>query len=537
MERLVIMENGEEHTYNITSRVITIGRSSKNDVPVKDRNASRRHCNILKIADSWFVVDCDSQNGTFVNGEKIKKRELEDGDKISISSTEILFLIAANKDEIPEAQESQPKAAMSPSPSVSTSTPQEAKDEQPDAGNPEEDDKNETSESGLLAQAGFTKDEKKTERATRPSEEIAMEVKPKESAPEEPASVNKEPPRATARQPILTNPQNIRWVKKCYEQLQKQLVPDFIEQDATVKMLFLALISGGHCLLQGNSLVHQQVLLHKMAKCLGLSCQFVFLQQHSQLPSVSSEYDVIVIANVTEHYAQLASFLMDQNLAPLHFQGNKANKVPMIVVCDPAANLNSIPLALRNAFMFILELPQPTLVQETAILGYWQKQSERPAPMITGKDDIYSFRHIVDSIRIPYGLQEYIAKLVCGARPEHPQAVTCVRTNLKAGPDSFSSILIQHASQAYSAFHSHEEVTKTDIQAIAGLILPPKFILNPATPATPAASPATPPATPEAPVATPETPTASPVSPAQIFQNLLTELEPKESNETGSIKA
>ena len=53
-------------------RVVTIGRSSQNEVVINDAKASRVHGQILKYDDgSYGIVDFGSTNGTFVNGNKI----------------------------------------------------------------------------------------------------------------------------------------------------------------------------------------------------------------------------------------------------------------------------------------------------------------------------------------------------------------------------------------------------------------------------------------------------------------------------------
>lgn len=61
-----------------------LGRLDSNDIPVHDRKASREHAKIYKQGAQYAVVDLNSSNGTFVNGEKITKRVLEDGDEIRI---------------------------------------------------------------------------------------------------------------------------------------------------------------------------------------------------------------------------------------------------------------------------------------------------------------------------------------------------------------------------------------------------------------------------------------------------------------------
>ena len=53
-------------------RVITIGRSSQNDVPINDGKVSRHHCQIIQHDDGSFSLsDFGSTNGTYVNGQRI----------------------------------------------------------------------------------------------------------------------------------------------------------------------------------------------------------------------------------------------------------------------------------------------------------------------------------------------------------------------------------------------------------------------------------------------------------------------------------
>lgn len=53
-------------------KVITIGRSLENDVPIDDPCASRHHLQIIQHDDGHFTLsDFGSTNGTYVNGQKI----------------------------------------------------------------------------------------------------------------------------------------------------------------------------------------------------------------------------------------------------------------------------------------------------------------------------------------------------------------------------------------------------------------------------------------------------------------------------------
>ena len=54
-------------------KVITIGRNSKNDVKINDRNVSNHHLQIIQTDKGDFkLVDLDSTNGTYINGNRVK---------------------------------------------------------------------------------------------------------------------------------------------------------------------------------------------------------------------------------------------------------------------------------------------------------------------------------------------------------------------------------------------------------------------------------------------------------------------------------
>ncbi|MBP5758109.1 MAG: FHA domain-containing protein [Bacteroidales bacterium] len=70
-------------------KVITIGRGNDNDVVINDITASSRHLQIIQHDDGHFsLVDLDSSNGTFVNGQKISgEKTLDPYDFVRIGNT------------------------------------------------------------------------------------------------------------------------------------------------------------------------------------------------------------------------------------------------------------------------------------------------------------------------------------------------------------------------------------------------------------------------------------------------------------------
>ncbi len=73
---------------------VVIGRDAGNDLALPwDREVSRVHALLERLAGSWTVVDDDlSRNGTFVNGPRVRgRRRLNDRDAIRVGGTQALY--------------------------------------------------------------------------------------------------------------------------------------------------------------------------------------------------------------------------------------------------------------------------------------------------------------------------------------------------------------------------------------------------------------------------------------------------------------
>jgi len=94
--RIIWTEGNEEKVQLINTAELTFGRATDSNIVVKDQRASRNHCVILSNPEGYLVMDKESANGTFVNGEKVvKSRKLNDGDKLLVGDTEFRFELIA----------------------------------------------------------------------------------------------------------------------------------------------------------------------------------------------------------------------------------------------------------------------------------------------------------------------------------------------------------------------------------------------------------------------------------------------------------
>lgn len=76
---------------SITRSPVVIGRMSTCDIVLSDPNVSRRHAELRRDGDVWALVDLGSTNGSMVDGGPIKEQVLEDGNRLSFGSTDLIF--------------------------------------------------------------------------------------------------------------------------------------------------------------------------------------------------------------------------------------------------------------------------------------------------------------------------------------------------------------------------------------------------------------------------------------------------------------
>jgi len=100
MAKLVLSQDGViTREFSLDHDVLTIGRKSANDIQIDDISVSGTHARVLVEKNFYmetlkdiYIEDADSTNGSFVNGNKIKKHMLRHGDVIQIGRHDFKFL-------------------------------------------------------------------------------------------------------------------------------------------------------------------------------------------------------------------------------------------------------------------------------------------------------------------------------------------------------------------------------------------------------------------------------------------------------------
>jgi two-component system, cell cycle response regulator len=95
---IVLYPEGQDlgRRIDLRSAALELGRAAAADLRLDDEHASRRHARLERRNECWGIVDLDSKNGTFVNGERVSDTLLTDGDLVVVGATILKFLTGAS---------------------------------------------------------------------------------------------------------------------------------------------------------------------------------------------------------------------------------------------------------------------------------------------------------------------------------------------------------------------------------------------------------------------------------------------------------
>ncbi|WEG10137.1 FHA domain-containing protein [Microbacterium horticulturae] len=77
--------------YLLDNDVMTVGRHPEADIFFDDVTVSRRHAEITRDRSRFEIVDQRSLNGTYVNGERVDRAGLANGDEVRIGKFRLNF--------------------------------------------------------------------------------------------------------------------------------------------------------------------------------------------------------------------------------------------------------------------------------------------------------------------------------------------------------------------------------------------------------------------------------------------------------------
>jgi hypothetical protein len=90
---LVIRAGGGRvgESFAVDNERMSIGRRPDAEVFLDDVTVSRDHALLVRRGEQWYLDDCGSLNGTYVNRSRIESQRLEEGDEVQIGKYKLTF--------------------------------------------------------------------------------------------------------------------------------------------------------------------------------------------------------------------------------------------------------------------------------------------------------------------------------------------------------------------------------------------------------------------------------------------------------------
>ncbi|MBU6172893.1 MAG: MoxR family ATPase [Planctomycetes bacterium] len=298
-----------------------------------------------------------------------------------------------------------------------------------------------------------------------------------------------------------SNPEEIELTEKLqhsFSQIRTQIANVIVGQDKTIEQLLIAILAGGHCLLEGVPGLAKTLMVRSLARAMDL--QFQRIQFTPDLMPADITGTDIIQQSVSGHrelvfqkgpvFTQI--LLADEiNRTPPKTQaalleamqehsvtvGGKHYSLsePFFVLAtqNPIEQEGTYPLpeAQRDRFLFQTIVDYPTREQESDILERTTgTQDGTILPVVTGPE-IVAFQRVVRLVPLTEHIKQLVLSIVRALRPLDEDAPKWVTECVQWGPGPRASQQLVIAGKSRALLHGRLHVITEDIEALAAPVL------------------------------------------------------------------
>ena len=91
---------GTEQKFTLESDEVLIGRRTGSDIVLAYPFVSRQHARLIKSEAGYSILSLSESHGTYVNGTRIERQQLQPGDRINLGQGRIELLYLADDSSV-----------------------------------------------------------------------------------------------------------------------------------------------------------------------------------------------------------------------------------------------------------------------------------------------------------------------------------------------------------------------------------------------------------------------------------------------------
>jgi len=278
-----------------------------------------------------------------------------------------------------------------------------------------------------------------------------------------------------------------------------------VGQDAVVEQLLIALIAGGHCLMEGVPGLGKTLLVRSLGAALALDFRRVQFtpdlmpsdilgtelleedhgtgKRHFRFQQGPNFTNLLLADELNRTPPKTQAALLEAMQERTVSYGGTTYALPdpffVLATQNPIEQAGTYPLpeAQLDRFLLHVRVDYPSEAEERAIIAQTTGSRTATVPRVLGAEDVLVLRRWVRDVHLGEDLLDWITRIVRASRPGDgmPDAIrTYVRWG--AGPRAGQSLVL--AAKARALLQGRLAATRDDILALAAPVLRHRLILS-----------------------------------------------------------
>lgn len=298
---------------------------------------------------------------------------------------------------------------------------------------------------------------------------------------------------------------NLKLLIHKISQLKEEIQKVIVGQDIIIEEMLVALLAGGHCLLEGVPGLAKTLMVRTMSQALDLSFRRIqFTPDLMPTDIIGTEIleedhltgkrffkfnkgpifaNIILADEINRTPPKTQSALLE---AMQEFEVTYGGQTypldrPFFILAtqNPIEQAGTYPLpeAQLDRFLLYIKIGYPTAAEETRILSSTTGTMKNKVEAVIGAEEIKQLQALTREVSISDDLITYVADLIRATRPES-SSVAYVKEWVRwgAGPRAGQALIL--TAKARALIHGRYAVVMEDLQTMAYPVLRHRVLMN-----------------------------------------------------------
>jgi len=298
-----------------------------------------------------------------------------------------------------------------------------------------------------------------------------------------------------------TDVEGIDHLSQSYQKLRSEIGKIIVGQDEVIKATLISLFSNGHSLLVGVPGLAKTLLINTIAEALDLSFKRIQFTP-DLMPSDITGSEVLdedrrfkfnrgpLFANIVladeinrtppKTQSALLEAMQERNITVSGVKHSLPNPFFVLATQNPIEQEGTYPLpeAQLDRFMFNILLDYPSYDEELQVVKQTTSDYAAHVQSVVNANEIVEYQKLVRKIPLAENVLQYAVALAGRTRPNPDNPVKEVNQYVSWGAGPRASQYLVLGAKCHAALRGKYSPDIEDVQAIAGLVLRHRIVLN-----------------------------------------------------------